>query len=261
MTRAGTFRRVRGYCRRRIVRCAGSAAAALALMVLSDGVAAHPIASAPGATPAPAAPIADHVAAAARRFGVPESWIWAVMRVESGGNPRAVSPAGAIGLMQLMPATWARLRSRYELGDDVFDAHDNIMAGTAFLREMFDRYGTPGFLAAYNAGPGRYDDYVSRGRPLPAVTVAYVAMLAPIVGNAERAPRVAIPAPDPLAWTRATLFSQRPHDGSTDHQDVAVPATDTPPGRARPDLQPAEAPASRPPADGLFIPVSVRSPR
>ena len=77
------------------------------------------------------------------------------MRAESFGDVRAMSPKGAMGLMQIMPETWAALRSRYGLGADPYDAHDNIMAGAAYLRELHDRYGTPGFLAAYNAGPAR----------------------------------------------------------------------------------------------------------
>jgi hypothetical protein len=94
------------------------------------------------------------IAEAAQRFAIPEAWIRAIMRIESRGDRRAVSPKGAMGLMQLMPETWAALRARYGLGRDAFDAHDNIVAGAAFLREMHDRYGSPGFLAAYNAGPG-----------------------------------------------------------------------------------------------------------
>ena len=122
----------------------------------------------PAARSAAVHPYAVHVADAARRFGIPEAWIWAVMRVESGGNARAVSRAGAMGLMQIMPATWGHLRARYGLGADPFDVRDNIMAGAAYLREMHDRYGNASaMLAAYNAGPGRYDDYLSRGRPLP----------------------------------------------------------------------------------------------
>jgi len=101
------------------------------------------------------------------------------MRIESGGNRRAVSPAGAMGLMQLMPETWATFRIRYHLGRDPFDPHDNIFAAAAFLRELRDRYGSPGFLAAYNAGPARYEVYRDRHRPLPAETVAYVKALAP----------------------------------------------------------------------------------
>jgi hypothetical protein len=96
---------------------------------------------------------------------------WAVMRVESNGDSRAISTAGAMGLMQIMPATWASLRARHGLGADPYDVRDNIMAGAAYLREMHDRYGdATAMLAAYNAGPGRYDDYRSRGRPLPAET-------------------------------------------------------------------------------------------
>ena len=75
------------------------------------------------------------------------------MQVESGGNLRALSPKGAIGLMQIMPLTWEALRQRYRLGADPYDAHDNILAGTALLRELYDRFGAGGFLAAYNAGP------------------------------------------------------------------------------------------------------------
>src|SRR3546814_4622006 len=83
-----------------------------------------------------------------------------------------------------MPATWAGLRARYGLGPDPFDVRDNIMAGTGYLREMHDRYGNAiAMLAAYNAGPGRYDDYVSSGRPLPAETVGYLAPLTAVVST------------------------------------------------------------------------------
>ncbi|NWN23181.1 lytic transglycosylase domain-containing protein, partial [Escherichia coli] len=75
----------------------------------------------------------------------------------------------------------------------------------AYLREMHDRYGSPGFLAAYNAGPGRYEEYLA-GRPLPAETRAYVATLAPVVGGGELVGPVTVAAADPLAWTRAPLF-------------------------------------------------------
>ncbi len=89
-----------------------------------------------------------------------------------------------MGLMQVMPDTYEDLRAQYNLGDDPFDPHDNIMAGTAYLREMYDIYGSPGFLAAYNAGPRRLDDYLSNNRPLPDETRRYVAMIGPnIVGT------------------------------------------------------------------------------
>jgi hypothetical protein len=125
--------------------------------------------------------IADHVQEAAQRFGMPEAWIYAVIRIESAGRIRAVSPAGAMGLMQLMPGTWARQRARLMLGTDPFDPRDNILAGTAYLREMYDRYGAAGFLAAYNAGPGRYEEWRDRGRPLPLETRRYVAAIAPLL--------------------------------------------------------------------------------
>lgn len=127
-------------------------------------------------------PVSAAVAEASRRFGVPESWIRSVMRVESAGNRVAVSHAGAMGLMQVMPATYAGLRNRYGLGADPFDVRDNVLAGTAYLREMFDRYGAPGFLAAYNAGPGRWEAYATGRRGLPTETVAYLARLAPMIG-------------------------------------------------------------------------------
>lgn len=183
--------------------------AGLALALLAPGgpIAARPAAAMqPGGSAAPH-PYAVHVADAARRFGIPEAWIWAVMHVESRGNPRAVSRAGAMGVMQIMPATWAALRARHGLGADPFDVRDNIMAGAAYLRAMHDRYGdAAAMLAAYNAGPGRYDQYL-RGRPLPGETRAYLAQLAPIIGGAGDVQlAAATPPADPLAWRRSALF-------------------------------------------------------
>ncbi len=184
-------------------------AVALAVVLLSGS--AVPIAALaqdmPPARSADVHPYAGHVAKAARRFGIPEAWIWAVMRVESGGNFRAVSRAGAMGLMQIMPATWAGLRTRYGLGPDPFNVRDNIMAGAAYLREMHDRYGNASaMLAAYNAGPGRYDDFVSRRRPLPPETVGYLAQFAPITGGSGTVEVAVSVPPDPFAWRRAALF-------------------------------------------------------
>ena len=88
-----------------------------------------------------------------------------------------------MGLMQVMPETYDGLRARYNLGDDAYDPHDNMMAGTAYLREMYDIYGSPGFLAAYNAGPGRLDDYLTRNRPLPDETRHYVRKIAPYIAD------------------------------------------------------------------------------
>ena len=182
-----------------------------ALLLLAGLIHAAPGASPAGAQQAPVErpsrsdPYGAYIAEAAQRFGVPEAWIRAVMRVESAGEVRAISSAGAMGLMQVMPATWAELRVRHRLGGNPYDPRDNILAGAAYLREMHDRYGSPGFLAAYNAGPGRYEEYLA-GRPLPAETRAYVASLAPVVGGGDLTGPVVVAAADPLAWTRAPLF-------------------------------------------------------
>ncbi|WP_052628763.1 MULTISPECIES: lytic transglycosylase domain-containing protein [Rhodopseudomonas] len=154
---------------------------------------------------------AAEIAEASQRFGLPERWIRAVMRVESGGRARAVSPKGALGLMQIMPETWAGLRLRHRLGGDPYDPHDNILAGAAYLREMHDRYGATGFLAAYNAGPGRYAEYLNFGRSLPAETLAYVAALAPLIGG-EPLNRNATIATGASAWSSAPLFAVLAHN-------------------------------------------------
>ena len=107
---------------------------------------------------------AAFIAEASRRFAIPERWIRAVMQLESGANERAISPKGALGLMQIMPKTWVELSVRYGLGIDPFDPRDNILVGTAYLREMHDRFGSPGFLAAYNGGPERYEQHLAMGR-------------------------------------------------------------------------------------------------
>jgi soluble lytic murein transglycosylase-like protein len=162
------------------------------------------------------------IAEAAQRFGLPNGWIAAVLRAESGGDPHAVSPKGALGLMQLMPQTWSELRARYGLGGDVFDPHDNIIAGAAYLRELFDRYGAPGCLAAYNAGPARYDAYRAGRQSLPAETLAYIAAVAARIDGrgAERSPAaLARHAPN---WTAAPLFAAHQADGPVAAEGVVA---------------------------------------
>ena len=112
-----------------------------------------------------ASPYAAFVTQAAQRFGVPEAWIWAVMRVESRDHPRAISPRGAMGLMQIMPATWASLRARYGLGADPYDVRDNIMAGAAYLRAMHDRYGNVAKSGAVAERPAVHARLVAFGAP------------------------------------------------------------------------------------------------
>ena len=199
-------------------------------------------------------PYAGPVAEASRRFGIPERWIWAVLRAESNGDVSAVSSVGAIGLMQIMPGTWAGLRARYGLGSDPYDVRDNIMAGAAYLREMFDRYGNAtAMLAAYNAGPGRYDDYLSRGRSLPTETLAYLAKLASITGGSSDIQPVAAPSPEPFAWRVAGLFPVRGDVAST----AAAVSPEAP--SAAPPAPAAAAVTSRPAS--LFVPLSGRPPQ
>lgn len=121
-----------------------------------------------------------YIAEASQRFGVPTGWIERVIQAESAGKVTLdgrpiTSRAGAMGLMQLMPATWTAMRWRYRLGPDPYDPHDNILAGTAYLRAMYDRFGYPGLFAAYNAGPSRYTAHLATGAALPAETRAYLA--------------------------------------------------------------------------------------
>ncbi|MDT0684043.1 lytic transglycosylase domain-containing protein [Roseicyclus sp. F158] len=150
---------------------------------------------------------AIHIADASQRFGIPEIWIRAVMHRESGGDPRAVSPKGAIGLMQIMSGTWAELQARYRLGPDPFDERDNILAGTAYLREMHDRFGTVvRMLAAYNAGPARVDDLLQIGRPLPRETRAYIAAILPSMSGDAAA---IVPPDSPSDFRDAPIFVQR----------------------------------------------------
>ncbi|MGM5025385.1 lytic transglycosylase domain-containing protein [Tardiphaga sp. 862_B3_N4_1] len=157
----------------------------------------------------PAGSFAILIEEASRRFGVPARWIRTVMTLESAGDVWARSPKGAMGLMQIMPATWADLRIRHRFGDNPYDPRDNILAGAAYLHELHDRYGSPGFLAAYNAGPGRYEQYLA-GRPLPAETRAYAATLAPLFGGAELASPLSVAVVHAKSWTEAPLFIARP---------------------------------------------------
>ncbi|KQM17236.1 lytic transglycosylase [Sphingomonas sp. Leaf24] len=173
------------------------------------------------------APVVDRVlrwqpfiAEASVRFGIRQTWIVRVMRAESGGNThlggRLIrSRAGAIGLMQLMPGTWAAMREAHGLGTDPDQPRDNILAGTAYLRAMYDRFGYPGCFAAYNAGPGRYAAYLARRSTLTAETVGY---LAAVTG---RPAALAIAADSP---PRQLLFALRRDLQSAPQTPAPVPA-------------------------------------
>ena len=175
--------------------CAAVLLTAFGVLALRPGFALAGPEPLPVVRTSSAAPtLQDLIAEASRRFGVPVSWIAEVMQVESRARANALSPKGAIGLMQVMPQTYADMRARYGLGANPWNPRDNVLAGTAYMRLLYDRYGAPGFLVAYNAGPGRWDDYRLRARPLPAETVAYLARLGPVVGGSV------LPMPTFAGW-------------------------------------------------------------
>lgn len=147
---------------------------------------------------------------AAQRFELPASWIRAVLQAESGGDPRAVSPNGAMGLTQIMPATWDELRAHHGLGADPFDPRDNILAGAAYLRELHERYGSiRAMLAAYNAGPARYEASLA-GEPLPPETRNYIAALATIIDKEPASDASGLVRPIAQSWREAPLFAAPP---------------------------------------------------
>ncbi len=197
----------------------------------------------------PADPWAAHIADAARRFDVPERWIRAVMAVESVNDPAALSPKGAIGLMQVMPTTWDELRAKHGLGDDPWRSRDNILAGTAYLREMHDRYGSvAAMLAAYNAGPGRYDSHLATGRALPAETVDYVAKIMPMIDGTVAVARSA-GRRAATSWSRAPLFVAR----STDQREDVTVSARLPSGSMSDTPAIFDLPALAPSSDRLFV--------
>ncbi len=228
----------------------------LTTAVLLAGVATVHAEPAPNSAVAPAERIASFVAEASQRFAIPTPLIRAVMRAESLDDARALSPKGAMGLMQIMPDTWSELRSRYGLGADPYDPHDNIVAGTAYLRELHDRYGKRGFLAAYNAGPSRYEHHLATSRPLPAETLSYMATVASLLGG-----RVDgggdIAAAVASSWTSASLFVPRTAPGSVPSRPAS---NELMPTRLAAGTE-ANRTALAPLSDGLFAKVSTRSGR
>jgi soluble lytic murein transglycosylase-like protein len=156
--------------------------------------------------PGNATSVANAVQEASLRFGVPTGWIDAVIAAESGGDAGARSTKGAMGLMQLMPATWRELSAEIGLGDDAFDRRSNVIAGTAYLRRLYDRFGRRGFLAAYNAGPTRYQAVLDGKGRLPAQTVAYVAQVEARIGWRNSGPH-AEETTRPRDWRVSGLFA------------------------------------------------------
>jgi hypothetical protein len=183
----------------------------------------------------PSDPWGPYIRIAASRFDVPQTWIRQVMRVESGGHEYlggqlTVSSAGAMGLMQLEPETYQEMSERYGLGNDPFNPYDNIMAGTAYIHEMYAVYGSPGFLAAYNAGPGRLNKFMNSEEPLPDATQQYVAMIAPNIEgyyphNRSEADQLALNT-EPMGVSTGILppgFSDAPYRGPDEPSNPGTP--------------------------------------
>ena len=243
-------------CRRETSRRHRFAARICLGIALLSALGAHPADAGPWSASAPIVfetgdPFAAWIAEAARRFGIPASWIRDVMRVESRGDVRAVSSKGAMGLMQLMPETWAELRLRYGLGSDPFDPRDNILAGAAYLRELHDRFGDAGFLGAYNAGPARYEAFLATGRPLPEETRAYIDALAPLTVGGATTARLEVASAVP-SWVEAPLFVLLPaHSSAARGPSVAVQHE-----RSSAVARVADLTGFVPQSSGLFIAVS-----
>jgi hypothetical protein len=175
---------------------------------------------------------------ASRRFGIGEDWIQAVIRMESGGRTKAAdgsritSSKGAMGLMQLMPETWSDMQRQYGLGTDPYDPHDNVLAGTAYLRWLYEKFGFPNMFAAYNAGPASVDAKSSGSRDLPRETRAYVQGITRILGTKAATPEPAV-----------AISSRQPHDKFQAREVVAV-AVDPMATLTRPDGTKVEIDAS-----------------
>lgn len=168
---------------------------------------------------------------ASKRVGLPAIWIEAIMIEESGGrtmlaeNTPITSSVGAMGLMQLMPETWREMRQIYNLGNDPYDPHDNIMAGAAYLRALYWEYGYPGLFAAYNDGPQMIEAHRKLNQMLPAETSKYIVDIAAILqtaaqrggtGKAHTTPQMATTVAPPDA-PPALATAQYPQDNDDDY--------------------------------------------
>jgi N12 class adenine-specific DNA methylase len=166
----------------------------------------------------PAPDVKGLVTNAAQKYGLDEDLLHSMVQRESGYNPAAVSPKGAIGPMQLMPAT------AKSLGADPNDPVQNVDAGARYFRQLLDKYDgdTRKALAAYNAGPGRVDS----GKPLPKETSDYVNALAPADNDLDQFIRN---LPPPPSSGTAPEQSPPPDLDSFIHNLPPAPRNFTPP--------------------------------
>lgn len=215
--------------------------ASLRIVLVIAALAPASISAAPtGAMPRGASACAHHAPEAARRSGLAVDIILGVMHAESRGRPRAISPKGAMGCMQIMPPTWTHLSRRYGLGRDPWNARMNMIGGALYLAELVRQFGFPGAYSAYNAGPGRYQRHVRDGIPLPAETVAYAAAL---TGKAREhgSSYAQAERPPTRRWQEAGLFMPAPQTRATQparQVDAVGDANDRPELPARHGLFP-----------------------
>ncbi len=187
----------------RLLACGIAAAASLASLASVPARAAGTDSTAASSSAA----CAPHAAEAAARSALPVNVILRVMHVESRGRANAISPKGAMGCMQIMPATWRYLTVRHRLGVDPWNPRFNMIGGALYLAELARQFGFPGAYAAYNAGPARYARHVRGTARLPAETVAYMASLSgTALPRFDEVKREDGRTSAPPRWQEATLF-------------------------------------------------------
>jgi soluble lytic murein transglycosylase-like protein len=132
--------------------------------------------------------LAEVVVSEARKHDLEPGLVLAVIQVESACYHRAVSPVGALGLMQILPSTGEELARKHDVPwvgrETLFDPTTNVKLGTAYLKQLSDRYShVPTALAAYNWGPGRIDKRIRRGDTMPEIYVKQVMRAYDTVGG------------------------------------------------------------------------------